>query len=83
MKWCMPILDVYILLIASNLESAGMNYFSKVASKSVHFPNSTGVGPRATFCLLCAHSLAGVLSLKYVKVEATFFLSFVKESVLR
>ena len=79
----MPILDVYMLLVASNLECAGINCFSKAVLKSAQFPKSTGVWARASFCLLCAHSLAGVLSLKYVKVEATFFLSFVKESVLR
>ena len=79
----MPILDVYILLVASNFECVGINCFSKVVLKSAQFPKSTGVKARATFCLSHAHSPAAVLSLKYVRVEETFLLSARKESALR
>ena len=82
-KMGMPILDVYILLVASNLECTEMNCFSKAALKSSHVLKSTGVKARAAFCLSCAHSPAAVLSLKYVRAEETFFPSFVKASALR
>ena len=79
----MTILDVYMLLVASNFECAGINCFSKVVLKSIQFPKSTGVKARATFCLLHAYSPAAVLSLKYVRAEETFLLSVGKELVLR
>ena len=79
----MPILDVYILLVASNLECAGINCFSMVFLKSAQFPKSTGVRARAAFCLSRAHSPAAVLSLKYVRAEETFLLSVRKELGLR
>ena len=79
----MPVLDVYILLVASNFECAGINCFLKVVLKSTQFPKSTGVKARATFCLSHAHSPAVVLSLKYVRAEETFLLSVGKELALR
>ena len=79
----MPILDVYILLVASNLECAGINCFLKAVLKSAQFPKSTGVKTKAAFCLSRAHSPAAVLSLKYVRAEETFLLSVGKELALR
>ena len=78
----MAILDVYMLLVASNLECAGINCFSKAVLKSIQFLKSTGVRARAAFYLLRAHSPAAVLSLKYVRADETFLLSIGKESAL-
>ena len=78
LKWCVPILDVDIVLVASNFECAGMNCFSKAILQSAQLLKSTGVKARATFCLSRAHLPAGVLSLKYVKAEETFLPSLVR-----
>ncbi len=78
LKGLPPILDVYIALVASNAECAGIKCFLKPSLNVAHVPKDTGVWSRAFFCKSWAHSPADVPILKYVKADDIFFPSVLK-----
>lgn len=83
LKGRLPILDVYMALVASSFVCAGMKCFLKSARKVTHVPKLIGFAAKAVFCLSWAHSPAGVPSLKYVSAEETFLLASAYKVSLR
>ena len=78
-----PIRRLCMAWTACNWDCVGTKWVSYPFLKSCHDPKSIRFAVNATFCLSRAHSLAGVPTLKYVRVVAIFLLSSANMPLLR